>query len=86
MATHYRLIRLLVVYCADIHFAENSNGCTPLFLIDDKALKADMVFLTRRPLLLFFEAASFSDDSDTSRSLRRMAGNPDLVRVVIMFW
>ena len=73
---------LLVSNGGDIH-AEISIGLTPLSLVTDPAAKAEMVFLTRRPLLLFFEAVA--EDIDTSRPLRRVAGNSDLIRELILF-
>ena len=69
---------------ADIH-AEDSSGRTPLSLVTDPAVKAELVFLTRRPLLLFLEAVSASDDVNISRSFRRVAENSDLLREVFAY-
>ena len=76
--------KLLVISGADVH-AEDSAGRTPLSLATDSALKADMVFLTRRPLLLFFEAVIVSDDVNISRSFRLVTENSDLMREVYGF-
>ena len=76
--------KLLVISGADVH-AEDSAGRTPLSLATDPALKADMVFLTRRPPLLFFEAVIVSDDVNISRSFRQVAENSDLMREVYGF-
>ena len=62
------LIRWLVSNGCNI-YAENSKGHTPLSTAQDKALKADMVYLTRRPLLLFFEAVCVADDLKHSGAL-----------------
>ena len=72
------LIRLLVANGGNI-YAENSKGHTPLSLVQDPALKTDMVFLTRRALLLFFEAICIAD-IEHSDSLQRVAASADLVR------
>ena len=76
------LTRFLVSNGADIYF-EDSDGCTPLSLVTDLALRADMLFLTPRPLLLFLVAVSIAEDLNISRSLRRVAQNPDLVREIV---
>ena len=78
------IVKLLTSKGANIH-VEDSNGISPLSLITDPALKADMVFLTRRPLLLFFEAVTVSDDVNISRSFRQVAENSDLMREVYGF-
>ena len=64
-------------------YAENSKGRTPLSLARDPELKADMVFLTRRPLLLFFETVCEADDLKHSDALKRVADNYDLGRHII---
>ena len=75
------LIRMLVSMGGNI-FAENSKGHTPLSLVQDPGLKADMVFLTRRPLLLFFEGvfSSTALDKKDRCPLQRVAESADLVR------
>ena len=72
------LIRLLVSYGGNIN-AQNSRGLSPLSLAQDPALKADMVFLTRRALLLFFEAVCIADIKH-SNAFQRVATSTDLVR------
>ena len=75
------LIRLLVANGGDI-YAENSKGYTPLSLVQDPGLKADFVFLTRRPLLLFFEAVCMADLKSID-SIRRAAANVDIRRYIV---
>ena len=75
------LIRELVSNGGNI-YAENSVGCTPLSLVRNPALKADMQFLTRRALLLFFEAVCIADDLACYDSLQRVAANFDLGRYI----
>ena len=82
--SNLNLIRLLISYGADIH-AEDWGGSTPLSRVIDPAVMVEMILLTRRPLLLFFNAVSVSEDLSISRSLRRVAEIPDLVRGVVMF-
>ena len=76
------LIRLLVANGGNI-YAENSKGHSPLSLVLDTVLKADMIFLTRRPLLLFLDAVGAAGDIKGNESLQRMTGNSDLVRYLV---
>ena len=76
------VVRLLVCNGGDI-YAENAEGKTPLGLVTNPALKADMVFLTRRPLLLFLEAVCVAEDLQSS--LRRLAESSDLLRYMVRF-
>ena len=76
------LILLLVANGGDI-YAENSKGYTPLSLVQDPALKTDMVFLTRRALLVFFEAICIAD-IEHSNAFQRVAASADLVRYLAM--
>ena len=76
------LIRLLVANGGNI-YAENSKGHTPLSLARDPALKTDMVFLTRRALLVFFEAICIAD-IEHSDAFQRVAASADLVRYLAM--
>ena len=64
-------IRLLVSQGGNI-YAKNSMGCTPMSLVRDKYLKADVLFLTRRSLLLFFEAVCIADDLACYDSFQRV--------------
>ena len=70
------LIRVLVSNGGNI-YAENSKGHTPLSLVRNPALKADMQFLTRRALLLFLEAVCIADDLACFDSFQRVAANSD---------
>ena len=58
---------------------------TPLFQVQVEALKADMVYLTRRSLLLFFEAVCVADDLKHSDALQRVAAGTDLGRYIVGF-
>ena len=78
------MIGLLVSHGACI-YAENSKGQSPLSLVADQTIRAEMIFLTRRPLLLFLEAVSLSEGVEFDDSLRRVAGNSDLVRLTTKF-
>ena len=78
------LIRMLVFHGGNIH-AENSKGHTPLSLVRDPTLKADMVFLTRGPSLHFFEAVCIEDDLICRNSIKRVAANADLGRYIVGF-
>ena len=78
------LIRSFVSKGGNIH-AENSKGHTPLSMVQDPMLKSDMVYITRRSLLLFFEAVSAADVQENPRSLARVAGSTDL-KGYIMRW
>ena len=77
-------IRILVSKGGNI-YAKNSKGYTPLSIVQDAALKADMVYLTRRSLLLFFEAVCVADDLKHSDALRRVAVSTDLGRFICGF-
>ena len=77
-------IRILVSKGGNI-YAENSKGHTPLSLAWDAALKADMMYLTRRSLLFFFEAVCVADDLKHSGALQRVAANADLGRHICGF-
>ena len=78
------MIRLLVSHGGCI-YAENSKGQSPLSLVADQTIRAEMIFLTRRPLLLFLEAVSLFEGVEFDDSLRRVAGNSDLVRLTTKF-
>ena len=78
------LIRWLVSNGCNI-YAENSKGHTPLSLVRDPALKADMMYLTRRPLLIVFEAVCVADDLKHSGALQRVAASTDLGRYICGF-
>ena len=77
-------LRLLVSSGSNIH-SVNSKGHTPLSLTVDPTIRLDMVFLTRRPLLLFSEAISASRVREGPRSLHRVAGNRDLMHCILRF-
>lgn len=64
-------------------YAENSKGYTPLSLVRDPALKADMVFLTRRSSLIFFEAICAANGLKNTAALQRIAANTDLGRYIV---
>ena len=78
------IILMLVSNGGDI-YAENLNGCTPLSLVRDESLKANMLFFTRRSLLLFHEAVFLVDDLKNNESLQCVAGNIDLKRCIVTF-
>ena len=79
------IMRSLVSNGGNIYM-ENSKGHTPLSLVKDTVLRTDMVFLTRRSLLLFFEAVCITDDLRThNNSFRRVAENADLGRCIASF-
>ena len=78
------LLESLVSYGGNI-YAENSKGYSPLSLIKDATLKADMVYLTRRPLLLFLEAVCVADELTNNKSFRRVAENSDLTNFIVGF-
>ena len=79
------IIRSLVSNGGNI-YAENSKGHTPLSLVKDTALQTDMMFLTRRSLLLFFEAVCITDDLRANcKSFRRVAENADLGSCIARF-
>ena len=77
-------LRLLVSSGGNSH-SVNSKGHTPLSLTIDPTIRLDMVFLTRRPLLLFAEAISTSRVREGPRSLHRVAGNRDLMHCILRF-
>ena len=80
-STH--LIRLLISRGGNI-YAENSKSYSPLFLAkDNQPLKTDMVYLTRRSFLLFFEAVCVADDLTHSDALQRVAASTDLRRCIV---
>ena len=66
-------VRLLIAKGADIQ-ADN---------LSDEISR--MVFIARRPLLLFLKAVSMSEDLTISRSLRRVAVIEELVKEVVTF-
>ena len=66
-------------------YAEYCKGYSLLSLVRDPALKADMVFLTRRALLLFLMGICAARDVTNSRPLRRMAESSDVVRCITKF-
>ena len=78
------IIRLLISNGGNI-YAENSRGCTPLSMVRDPALKLDMVYLTRRPLLLFLEAMCIGYNFERTDALQRVAENIDLRRYLAEF-
>lgn len=78
------LIRFLVCKGGNI-YAKNSMGCTPLSLVRDPDLMADMVYLTRETLLLLFEAVCIADDLTCCNSFQRVAANADLGRYIVGF-
>ena len=81
------LIELLVSSGGNI-YAQNSKGHTPLSLAKgNPALKADMVYRTRRALLLFFEAVSKCMTADLVKcmSFQQVANNIDLGRYIVRF-
>ena len=78
------LIRSLVSKGGNIH-AENSKGHTPLSMVKDPMLKSDMVYITRRSLLLFFEAVCTAKGLKANRSLQRVTENRDLKGCIIRF-
>ena len=78
------LLKLLVSNGGNI-YAENSMGYSPLSLIKDAALKADMVYQTRRSLLLFLEAVCVTDDHTNNKSFQRVAENSDLTNFILGF-
>ena len=77
-------IGFLVCEGGNIH-AENSQGLTPLLMVRKAHMKADMIFLTRRALLLFFEAVCIADDLKKHGPLQQVAGQYDLERCIVMF-
>ena len=79
-----RIIRELVPNVNNI-YAVNSKGYNALSLARDEALKDEMIFLTRRALLVFLEAISVADDLRRSDSIRRVAHNIDLQRCIVKF-
>ena len=78
------MIKQLVSNGGDI-YVKNSKGLSPLSLAADPTVRAEMIFLSRRPLLLFLEAVCLSEGVECDDSLRRVAGNIDLVRLTIKF-
>ena len=76
------IVRLLILNGGDIH-SKNLGGKTPLCFVEAPDLKADMVFLTRRPLLFLLEAICIAEDLQSS--LRRLAENTDLMRYIVKF-
>lgn len=78
------IIQMLISYGADIH-AKDANGVTPLSLVTHPALKAEVIFIPRRSLVLFFEAMSVADDLKNQDSLFRVAGNAFLARYIVGF-
>ena len=66
-------------------YEENSSGKSPLCLVTDAAVIADMLFLTRRPLLFFLKAVCVAKDLTNTRSLLRVAESSDLAREIVMF-
>ena len=78
------MVKLLVSNGGDI-YAESFKGLSPLSLVSDPTVRAEMIFLTRRPLLLFLEAVCLSEGVEFDISLHRVAGNSDLVRLTTKF-
>lgn len=78
------LTRLMVSNGGNIH-AENSTDHSPLSLVPDQALRTDMIFFSRRSLLLFFCAVCAVDDLKNNVSLQRIAGNIDVRRYIVTF-
>ena len=78
------LIRYVVSMGGNVQ-AVNSKGHTPLSLVRDTALKSDIVFLTRRPLLHFFEAICIAEGLEGSRALQRVAENFDVMGHIVTF-
>ena len=76
------LIRWLVSNGGNM-YTENSKGHTPLSLIQDPAVKHELMFLTRRPLLLVLEAICVANDLKNTDSIQRVATNIDLRRYVL---
>ena len=77
-------IRWLVSMGGDI-YAENLKGRTPSSWITNVALKREMVYLTRRSLLVFLKAVSIANDLMHSDALLRVAENYDLKRFIVKF-
>ena len=75
------LIELLVTKGGNI-YAVNSKGHSPVSMAKDATLKRDMVFFTRRSLLLVFEAANIAEDLENSYALKRVAASIDLTRFI----
>lgn len=74
----------LVSHGGDI-YVENSTGFTPLSLTMYRDLRRDMIFLTRRSLLVVFVAVTIADGPKRNHALTRVAGNPDLGRHIAEF-
>ena len=75
------LVELLVSLGGSI-YAENSKGHSPVSMAKDATLKRDMVFFTRRSLLLVFEAVNIAEDLENSYTLKRVAASTDLTRFI----
>ena len=78
------LIRSVVSKGGNIH-AENSKGQTPLSMVRDPILKSDMVYMTRRSLLLVFEAVCTAKGLKANRAHQRVAGSTDVRRNIVGF-
>lgn len=70
-------LRIITIYF-------NQEREKPLAFVRDPILVADVMFLMRRALLLFFEAVCITD-FDELKSLRKVARNHDLVRHMALF-
>ena len=79
------LIKVLVSSGGNI-YAVNSMGHSPFSQVKQiPELKAEMVYLTRWSLLLFFEAVRVSDDLTNSCSFQRVAESTDMGRHIVGF-
>ena len=79
-----RLIRFLISSGGNI-YNEDSAGYTPLSLIQDAALKADMVFVTRSSFLLFLQEVCVANNRKNTDFIQRVAAKIDLRRYIVGF-
>ena len=78
----FDFIRWIVSLGCDI-YAENFKGRTPPSLLSNVALRRDMMYHTRRSLLLFFKGVSIADDLKHIDALQRVAENYDMHRYIV---
>lgn len=78
------LVRTLISHGGNI-YAADSKGQTPLALVNAATLKSDMLFPTRRSLLVFLDAVCIADNLKCNGSIQRVAEITDLCRVILKF-
>ena len=66
-------------------YATEIDGETPFSNTADPVLRGEMLFIVRRPLLLFFESIARADGLKCSELLEKLVCNKDLTRNTVLF-